>query len=146
LIRPTPKLLEWALALGLGAVFVYASLDKILEPAAFGPSRELGPLPANLLAVTLPWVELLTGLLLASGFWRREAAALAALMLLMFVAAVGAALWRGIDIENCGCFSVSGKGRRAGASLLVADVALLAAAVQLARTRPTALTTPGGAA
>lgn len=153
MIRPSPRLLEWALALGLGAVFLYASFDKILEPAAFarivyhyqliGPSREMGPLPANLLAVTLPWVELLTGLLLACGFWRREAAALAALMLMAFVAAVGAALWRGIDIENCGCFSVSGQGRRAGASLLVADVALLAAAVYLARTRPAALTTPG---
>jgi uncharacterized membrane protein YphA (DoxX/SURF4 family) len=156
LIRRSPKLLEWALALGLGAVFVYASFDKILEPAAFarivyhyqliGPSRDVGALPANLLAVTLPWIELLAGLLLASGVWRREAAALTALMLLVFVAAVGAALWRGIDIANCGCFSVSGQGRRAGAGLLVADVAMLAAAVYLARGRrgrPPALTTAG---
>jgi len=145
LIRLSGTLAEWLLALPLGAVFIYASFDKILDPAAFarivyhyqliGPSRVIGPLPANLLAVTLPWVELLAGLLLASGFWRREAAALSALMLAVFLVAVGAALARGIDIENCGCFSVTEQGRRAGAQLLVADAGLLAAALYLARPR-----------
>ncbi len=145
MIRPSRKVVEWALGLLLGAVFIYASVEKIWKPADFarivyhyqliGPGREVGPLPANLLAVTLPWIELLVGLLLASGLWRREAAAVAALMLVVFLGAVGSALWRGIDIENCGCFSVSGKGRQAGIQLIAGDLALLGAAVVLARPR-----------
>ncbi|HET8645042.1 MAG TPA: MauE/DoxX family redox-associated membrane protein, partial [Vicinamibacteria bacterium] len=87
--------LYWAVAIGLGALFVYASLDKIAAPRDFariiyhyrliGPSASLGFVPANLLAVVLPWVELLCGLLLITGLWRREAAVLTAAMLVMFV-------------------------------------------------------------
>src|SRR5439155_413999 len=71
-----------------------------------GPSAALGFVPANTLAVTLPWIEALAGLLLIVGVWRREAALTAALLLVMFLAAVGWALAHGIDVENCGCFSV----------------------------------------
>lgn len=144
---------QWALGLLLGAVFIYASWDKILHPAEFarivyhyqliGPSRAIGPMPANLLAVTLPWIELLVGLLLASGLWRREAALVAAVMLLVFVGAVGVALARGIDIENCGCFTVTGAGRGAGLKLILGDLALLAAAAALIAPRRTALTSAG---
>jgi hypothetical protein len=52
----------------------------------------------------------------------------------MFLVAVGVALARGIDIENCGCFTVHGEGRRAGLKLLLGDSAMLAAAVWLVRT------------
>jgi uncharacterized membrane protein YkgB len=37
-------------------------------------------------AVTLPWVELVAGLLLITGVWRREAALVVALMLVVFLA------------------------------------------------------------
>ncbi|HET7294804.1 MAG TPA: MauE/DoxX family redox-associated membrane protein [Vicinamibacteria bacterium] len=147
---------QWALGLLLGAVFIYASWDKILNPSEFarivyhyqliGPSRSLGPLPANLLAVTLPWIELVVGLLLATGLWRREAAAVAAVMLLVFVAAVGAALARGIDLENCGCFTVTGTGRAAGLRLIAGDLLLLGAAAALAAPRRRPLTSAGPAA
>jgi uncharacterized membrane protein YphA (DoxX/SURF4 family) len=130
--------LHLAACLGLGAVFVYASLDKIAKPGDFarivyhyqliGPNRHVGPLPANLLAVTLPWIELLAGLALITGLWRRPAALLAGGMLVVFVGAVGLALLRGIDVENCGCFSVSGEGRAAGLRLILQDLLLLAAA------------------
>jgi uncharacterized membrane protein YphA (DoxX/SURF4 family) len=153
---PARRALEWGLAILLGAVFVYASVDKILEPVEFakivyhyrliGPSQQVGPLPANLVAVTLPWIELVVGLLLASGVWRREAAVVAAAMLVAFLVAVGAAMARGIDLENCGCFSVGGDGGRSvGLGLLVGDALLLAAALWLTR-RPAALTTPESAA
>jgi uncharacterized membrane protein YphA (DoxX/SURF4 family) len=137
---------HWALAVGLGAIFVYASLDKIAHPADFariiyhyqilGPNQWLGPLPANLLAVTLPWVEVLAGLLLISGAWRREAAAVVSGLLVMFIVAVGWALFQGIDIENCGCFSVSGEGRGAGIKLLLGDLGMLVASLFVARTGP----------
>jgi uncharacterized membrane protein YphA (DoxX/SURF4 family) len=133
--------LHWALAILLGAVFVYASLDKIAKPAEFarivyhyqliGPSAAIGPLPANLLAVTLPWIEAVAGILLIAGVWRREAALVVAAMLVVFVVAVGAAVARGIDVENCGCFTVSGEGRKAGWTLIAGDLALLAGALVL---------------
>jgi uncharacterized membrane protein YphA (DoxX/SURF4 family) len=134
---------HWLLALVVGGVFLYACWDKILEPRKFagivyryqviGPSAALGFLPANLLAVTLPWVELVVGLVLIGGFWRREAATVAGAMLVMFLAAVGIATAQGIDLQNCGCFSVDEHGGRgAGWILVVGDLALLAACAVLA--------------
>ncbi|HVR69598.1 MAG TPA: MauE/DoxX family redox-associated membrane protein [Vicinamibacteria bacterium] len=139
-------LAQWALGAALGAVFVYASWDKIARPREFarivyhyqlvGPSQALGYVPANLLAVTLPWLELVTGALLVAGLWRREAAAAAALMLVAFIVAVSWALFHGIDIANCGCFTVGGsaEGRTLGWKLLLGDVGLLAVAALLVAT------------
>jgi uncharacterized membrane protein YphA (DoxX/SURF4 family) len=148
-----------ALAMALGAVFVYASLDKIAQPRDFarivyhyqviGPNATLGYVPANLLAVALPWTEALAGVLLIAGIWRREAATVVAVLLVMFLGAVGWALYQGIDIENCGCFTVDGAGRQAGLWLLVGDAALLAVAAFLAvgraRAQPDRAPTPEGA-
>lgn len=150
-------LLIIVLAVALGGVFVYASLDKIAHPEAFarivyhyrlvGPSASVGPLPANLIAVTLPWVEILAGIALISGVWRREASIVVALLLVIFLGAVTWALLHGIDIENCGCFTVTGAGRGAGVKLLVGDVALLAVAlfVAAAPARPRATLTTAAA-
>jgi uncharacterized membrane protein YphA (DoxX/SURF4 family) len=134
--------LHWALALAVGGVFLYACWDKILEPRKFaaivyqyqviGPSARAGFLPANLLAVTLPWVELVVGLLLVTGLWRREAAAVAGGMLVMFLAAIGLATAQGVDVANCGCFSVGEHGRTPGWLLVLQDLALLAACGVLA--------------
>ena len=136
----------------LGAVFLYASYDKILRPAEFarivyhyrllGPSARLGYVPPNLWAVTLPWIEAVTGLCLVVGLWRRDAALVAGGLLVVFLAAVGYALAQGIDLANCGCFSVSGAGRGLGWRLLAGDLALLAAAVYVVVGGPTAMPRP----
>jgi hypothetical protein len=133
--------LHWTLGLVLGGVFLYASYDKILHPADFakivyhyqviGPSDKLPPLVPNLLAVTLPWVEVVLGVCLIVGPWRREAAALSAAPLSSSWSP-SSALLRGIDIQNCGCFSVSAEGRAAGLKLILGDLALLAGALILA--------------
>ena len=99
------------LRLLLGAFFVYASLDKIASPPAFAKAvyqwQVGGPVPSNLVAVTLPWVELLAGFLLVVGVWRREAALVIALLLVVFIVAAASVLARGIDVLNCGCVSVA---------------------------------------
>jgi uncharacterized membrane protein YphA (DoxX/SURF4 family) len=138
--------LYWLVSIGLGAVFVYASLDKIAHPLDFarivyryrlaGPTASLGVVPANALAVVLPWVEAITGALLITGLWRREAAAVAAGLLVMFLVAVGYVLWQGIDVAHCGCFSVGGEGRGAGWALIASDLGLLAAAAYVALAPP----------
>jgi uncharacterized membrane protein YphA (DoxX/SURF4 family) len=134
--------LQWALALVLGGIFLYASQSKIREPREFarivyhyrllGPSAALPHTVPNTLAVTLPWIEALTGVLLIVNVWRREAAILTALMLVVFIAAASYALAQGIDVENCGCFDVHGKGRGAGLTLIVEDLLMLGAAILLA--------------
>lgn len=136
----------WAVAILLGGVFLYASFDKIAAPREFakivyryqlaGPNDFFGVTPANVLAATLPWLEAVIGVLLVTGLWRREAAGIAAFLLVVFLAAVSYALVQGIDIANCGCFSVSGEGRGAGWKLLAGDTALLLAAVYVTRVRP----------
>jgi uncharacterized membrane protein YphA (DoxX/SURF4 family) len=95
----------------LGGFFIYASLDKIASPAAFARIvyqwQVVGPVPSNLVAVTLPWIELVAGLLLVAAVWRRESAAVIGLLLLVFIVAAGSVMARGIDVENCGCVSVA---------------------------------------
>jgi putative oxidoreductase len=146
-------ILHIVLGLALGGVFLYASHDKILQPAEFakivyhyqvvGPSQTLAPWVPNLFAVTLPWIELVAGACLIVGLWRREAAAVSAVLLLAFVLAVSSALLRGIDIQNCGCFSVTAEGRSAGLKLILGDLALLAGALILALgPRPAAVPSP----
>jgi uncharacterized membrane protein YphA (DoxX/SURF4 family) len=134
--------LHIVLGLVVGGVFVYACLEKIWNPTEFarivyhyqliGPNAFLPPLVPNLLAVVLPWVELFAGLTLITGLWRREGALIAALMLAVFIAAVASTLARGIDLTNCGCFTLTAEGRAAGMLLIWQDLGLLLAALILA--------------
>lgn len=129
-------------AIALGVAFLVASKSKIEEPRDFarivyhyqviGPNAQLGYVPANLLAVALPWTEAAAGVLLIAGLWRREAATVVAVLLVTFLVAVSWALYHGIDVETCGCFTVAGTGRRAGLGLLLSDLGLLAVAAFLA--------------
>jgi putative oxidoreductase len=130
------------LALAVGGIFIYASLDKIWWPERFarivyyyhllGPNSLLPPIVPNLLAIALPWIEASAGICLVLGLWRRESALLTALMLTVFIGAVGWTLYQGIDVENCGCFSLSAEGRRAGWALILEDFVLLVGAALLA--------------
>jgi putative oxidoreductase len=149
------RALQLVLRVLLGGFFVYASLDKILSPAAFARViyqwQVAGPLPSNVAAVTLPWVELLAGVLLVIGVWKRESALVIALLLAVFLGAAGSVLARGIDVENCGCTSLardeaSAPGwpprwaRGVGWFLVTRDLLMLGAALVLATGGETRLT------
>jgi uncharacterized membrane protein YphA (DoxX/SURF4 family) len=134
----------------LGALFVYASLDKIASPAGFAKAvyqwQIGGPVFSNFVAVTLPWVELAAGLLLLAGVWRREAALVVACLLVIFLAAATSVLARGIDVENCGCVSVAKQAadsawppawmRGVGWYLVARNLALLGASLTLVLVAP----------
>jgi len=98
--------------LALGAIFVAAAAPKILDPPAFAHMvynyRLLPGAAVNAFALLLPWVELLSGLALLLGVWRRTAAGLTVLMLLMFVGALSVNLARKNPV-NCGCFDPHAK-------------------------------------
>jgi putative oxidoreductase len=112
----------------VGGVFVFASLDKLANPAGFAQAIfHYRILPISLLhpvALLLPMTELILGLSLLLGPARRGSALLAGLLTIVFMAAIGSALARGLDI-TCGCFHTEG-GHSVGLSLLLRDVGLLA--------------------
>ncbi len=134
--------LHVVLRLLVGGFFLYASLDKIVAPAAFARIvyqwQIVGPVAGNLVAVILPWVEAVGGVFLIVGIWKQESAALIGLMLAVFIGAAISVLVRGIDVENCGCTSVSGKGSAVGLLLIGRNIALLASALVLAFVTPRA--------
>jgi uncharacterized membrane protein YphA (DoxX/SURF4 family) len=93
----------------LGALFIYSSMDKLANPGLFAKLiyyyRMLPGGWENLLAIFLPWLEFITGLLLVVGRFKRGASLLYSAMLVIFIIALSQALIRGLDI-SCGCFSV----------------------------------------
>jgi uncharacterized membrane protein YphA (DoxX/SURF4 family) len=100
-----------AVRLYLGSLFLLACWHKILEPHSFAvdiATYQMLPLAlVNPLAIVLPWVELVTGVLLVLGLRTRAASLLAAAMLAMFTVAISVAVARGLDL-SCGCFASQG--------------------------------------
>jgi uncharacterized membrane protein YphA (DoxX/SURF4 family) len=94
----------------IGLLFIYASIYKILDPSAFAVSiRNYGLIPAvysNLIALTLPWIELVAGTFLILGIQTKPAALLTSTMMLVFLGMMIYAYSIGLDID-CGCFSSS---------------------------------------
>lgn len=90
----------------VGGLFLVSAYGKIIAPAQFAEEiRAYQMLPAistNVLAYTLPWVELLAGLLLVICVWRKEARSIIAALLVVFTIAKAYTYARGMDID-CGC-------------------------------------------
>ncbi len=128
------KIVSLILRLVVGGVFVVAGMLKVLQPATFaadiGNYRLLPHEAINLLAITLPWIEVGAGVLLALGVWKRASAAVITVMLIVFLVAIGQALARGLDVR-CGCFGTV-EARRVSVLALGEDVALLAMAAWVA--------------
>ncbi len=93
----------------VGSVFVFASIDKAADPAAFATMidhyRIVGGSVSQLSAMLLPWLELLAGLTLVLGIVPRGASLLIGTMTVVFTAAILSGIARGLDI-GCGCFTL----------------------------------------
>jgi putative oxidoreductase len=132
--RVTTPLL-WALRIALGALFVVTGVLKLGDPTAFAVeihNYQLFPGLAPVLAATLPAVELVVGaaILVGPRAWVRAGALASAALMVVFTAAVGSAVLRGINI-SCGCFG-AGSGPVTLMTVL-RDVALLGASFALLR-------------
>jgi len=92
----------------LGGVFLYAGLLKSADVQGFArdiAGYQLLPYQWNYLAAaTLPYVEVICGVLLLVNRRVRPAALLLGGLLLVFMAALASVLARGLQID-CGCFS-----------------------------------------
>ncbi|MCU7494119.1 MAG: DoxX family membrane protein [Ignavibacteria bacterium] len=96
--------------IALGGVFIFAGMQKISDPSGFAKAiydyRIFPEAIINFFAVTLPWLELVSGLLLLFGILVRENAAILNSLLFLFIILVAISIARGLNIE-CGCFGTS---------------------------------------
>jgi len=114
----------------LGLLFLLAALAKIVDPASLASEvhnfRIVPFWSEHLVAMTLPWVELVAGLALVLGIRSRAGAWVAGAMLLAFTLGVALAMARGLNFE-CGCFGTAA-GTRVGWAKLGENLAMIALA------------------
>lgn len=112
---------RWILAL----TFIYASFTKILEPGEFARiiyGYDLFPEQSiNLLAIFVPWLELIAAFSLISGIYPRAGALLITGMLTLYMIVLSINLIRGHEFD-CGCFSTDAFFTASTESLLIRDV------------------------
>jgi len=128
------KWLLLASRLVLGGLFIYASLDKVLNPLAFAQIihnyRITPPSVINIAAVLLPWIELLAGLLLVIGMKVRGSNLTLGLLLLFYVVLLTVTASRGINVA-CGCFTTSMAVKSNLAIRIVEDLVMLLMSLHL---------------
>jgi uncharacterized membrane protein YphA (DoxX/SURF4 family) len=112
----------------LGVLFVWAGLAKLGDPLSFAEqvhNFRLVPVALeNLVAMTLPWIELLAGLALMTRVQARAGAATASILMAAFTLGVAIAFARGLDVE-CGCFGTA-DASRVGVLKLLENLGMLA--------------------
>lgn len=91
-------------------ILLMAAIEKLRDPAAFGQAIEryrlLRELPSAVLALYLPWLELILALAWWLPWTRRQTGAVICGLMAVFTAVVASVLVRGLDIR-CGCFGES---------------------------------------
>jgi putative oxidoreductase len=109
-MEPPMKLrpfLEWILALGLAAVFVYAGVAKVRDTEAFfwdiHHFELTHPDISIILAISLPWIEIVAALALIFRRLYFGGIAICGTLSVIFLGAISSAWFRGLDI-TCGCF------------------------------------------
>ncbi len=112
---------------GLAAVWLWSGTVKLLNPldarmaiAAYELVPAGGAVEA--VAVGLPALELVLGLMLLLGLFLRPAAVLSAIVMAGFVAGIVSVWARGLSID-CGCFGGGGYDADAGAASYLTSIA-----------------------
>ena len=117
--RRSKKIIHFFFLMGIGGVFAYAGVLKILNPASFATDidhYEILPWPVVVvLALYLPWLELLGAMALMFKGFRVAALSLMLAMSALFLSALLSAARSGLDID-CGCFG--GRGGHLGFAIL----------------------------
>lgn len=112
----------------VASVFITAALPKIVDPASFArdiANYEVFPYWSwNLLAGVVPMLEITGAVALVTGWHRRGAALLLGALTAMFIALIGSAIARDLNID-CGCFGQQALAAEVGWPRLIEDVILL---------------------
>lgn len=96
--------------LALGYIFIYASIDKIIDPISFSnviDNYHITPIILNnLFALFIPCLEFIIGICLIFNLKVHGASFLSIILLLWFIFILTQAIFRGINVE-CGCFDLN---------------------------------------
>lgn len=115
----------------LAVIFLLASVPKIIAPHEFAIAvfryQLLPDAAINLMAIFLPWIELVAAIAILIPRTSAAAAAVVFGLLAVFTAAISIDLVRGIDI-SCGCFTLDPDAGSIGWWEVVRDVGFLALA------------------
>lgn len=129
------RALQWVVRLVVGGLFVYAGVRKLLDTQGFATDilhyRILPPDAVLLLAIYLPWLEILAGAALVGGILYRGGLAILSALTVIFIGAIASAMARGLDI-SCGCFGAGASGTANPWWMLARDVGILCATIFLA--------------
>lgn len=110
----------------LAVYFILSGLGKINNLEYFANSIEnyrLFPLVLiNILAITIPWIELISGSLLLLGVFVKENSIIIATLLFLFTIAVFSAVIRNLNID-CGCHGTV-DGQKVGLLKIIENVFL----------------------
>lgn len=110
-----------------GFIFIFAAVTKIADPAGFSQSifnyRLIPDFLINFLAIAIPWIELVAGILLVFGISVKENSAILSGLLVIFILAITISLFRGLNID-CGCFGTV-EGSKVGLLKILENVGLL---------------------
>ena len=125
--EPSSSLGITVLRIALGLIFLSAGILKGIDPGRFLIAIRSYQLLADpwaaLLTVSLPWLEILTGLCLVLRRFYHAALVLSGGMLGMFLGAIFSGLSRGLEID-CGCFTGT-PGKESIIYLIIRDLLLL---------------------
>ena len=104
-------LVVWVCRLVVAAVLIFAAVQKIWMPLEFARLiREYHLLPdqvLNLVAVVLPWLEIVCGLCFLSGLWLMGTAVLLSSLNIIFVIAIAYRAWLIMTSTGVGFFDLS---------------------------------------
>ncbi|MCB0730556.1 MAG: DoxX family membrane protein [Ignavibacteriae bacterium] len=111
----------------LALVFILSGLDKINNLEAFAVSIEnykILPIETiNIIAIVIPWIELVAGALLLIGLYIKENSLIITTLLLIFTVAIISAIARNLDID-CGCQGTF-DGQKVGTLKLIENFSLM---------------------
>jgi len=117
----------------LGVVFLVAAIGKISDPLAFlSEIHNYDMLPdflERILALWIPWMEMVSAVLLLFGSRVRANAGIISLLLIIFTMGVAIAWGRGLEI-NCGCFGDMAE-QKVGLAKIIENTLLLAGSLFL---------------
>lgn len=104
------EIILWIVRIVLALIFFIAAVNKLSTPVSFvlviQDYQVFGAVLSAWFAVLIPFLEIVLGILLITGFWLSEAFLLTAALYLIFDGMIAQAFIRGLDIA-CGCFGTS---------------------------------------
>jgi len=129
------KYVQIVLQIIIGAVFLYASYNKLFDQQGFAKSiygyKFIPDFLINIMAIIVPSLEFIAGIFLMFGLFRKGSSLIIIVLLSVFLVALVQAYARGLDID-CGCFGSDPAAKTTSTDILIRifqDILLLAGAI-----------------